>query len=199
MNKTAIGKTIEKAVEKIIEKITLFDVNISNDTYNGNNALVLSGCKLSLLENIKYSELDENNYLYLNNNDYGCGGINVELNFDNNYKNPYFEFYINCITIRVDNKIFVKKNVYTSHKSYTKINKNGKLSIGVGYFFTSEEEYEIIKECSSFVIEGFIAFNKKNNVYGFMCEVKKERNLWNLSEGNTYKIYKKAKINNLLH
>lgn len=222
MIKKAIENVIENAIEKMLKKIILFDVNTSNDSDNKNNALILSGCKLSILENITYSELDENNYIYINDNDYGCECINIELNFDNNYKNPYFEFFLNCITIRVDNKILfkdldtnythyklytkrkvnkvlAKKKVDRRYKSYTKINKNGKLSIGVGYFFKSKEEYKIIKECNSFIIEGFIALNKKNNIYGFMCEVKKEEDLWFLSEGNTYKIFKNSKIDELSH
>lgn len=187
-------------LDKGLGKLTLFSVNISNDINNTNNALILSGCKLLMLDDIKYSELNENNYFYLNNNDYGYSCMNIDINFDNNYNNPYFNFYVNCITIKIDNKIYLKKtNNDCNQEVYTKINKNGKLSIGIGYFFKSLEEIKTVEGCNSFMIEGFIALNKKNNVYGFMCEILNDKNTWKLLEGNTYKLYKKIKIDLLNH
>lgn len=188
-----------KEIKSIIENCTLFNLNLSNDNKNKNNVLILSGCKLLMSDDIKYSELNENNYLYLNNNDYGYGYMNIDINFDNNYNNPYFNFYVNCITIRIDNKIYLKSNNNCNQEVYTKINKNGKLSIGIGYFFKSLEENKAVEGCNSFMIEGFIALNKKNNVYGFMCEVINNKNTWELLEGNTYKLYKKNKIDVLNH
>ncbi len=186
-------------LDNVTKQSILFNVNVSNNINQKNDALVLSGCKVKFLKDVNYSELDENNYIYINNNDYNCDAINIELNFDYNYKKTYFEFYINCIAIRIDNKAIFKDNIYNKYKVYTKINKNGKLSIGIGYFLKSLDEHKEIKECKSFLIEGLIALDKKKNVYGFMCEVIKEKDSWNLSEGNTYIIHKKTKINNFYH
>lgn len=178
---------------------TLFNVNISNNINVKKNALVLSGCKLIMTENIKYSELDENNFFCLNSNDYGHGGMNIEICFDNIFEEPYFQFFLNCVSIRINNKNFFKSNMLLMNKQkvYTKINKNGKLSITIRYHFKSTEESKIIKDCDSILIDGFIALNKKNNVYGFMCNVEESERIWTLSEGNTYKIFKKATIDSL--
>lgn len=183
---------------------TLFNVSLSTHYSNESTALVLSGCKVILSEDIPYSELDELSCYYLNNNDYDCGRIIVELYFNNYFIDPYFEFYIQCVSIRADNNLLCKinknlKQQTMGNKNYTKITKEGKLSIGIGYFFKSQRECEMLFNCKSFCIEGFVAPKKKNNVYGFMCCVEQNADEWILDEGNTYRINKNISINNLYH
>lgn len=189
---------------------TLFGINLQNNASAQNNALILSGCKVTLVESKPYSELEEMNCCYLNSNDFACGSVAVELYFDNIlYKNPYVKFFVNCISIRTDKGVLCKLNVNPSpyEENYTKITKDGKLSIGIGYFFRTVEEKKALNSCNSFCIEGFVALKKKKNVFGFVCcvqkapknEQKPTENDWVLTDGNTYKIYKKANIYGLHH
>lgn len=180
----------------------LFDVNLANSNTSQNNALILSGCKVKL-NAVPYSELDELTYYYLNNNDFGYGIIKIELNFENTFINPYFDFYIQCVSIRADNKTICKidknpSSISNKH-NYTKLNKWNKLSLGVRYNFRSIDERDDILNCSSFCIEGFVALKNKTSVYGFMCHVQKIDNEWYLIDGNTYKPYKNVHINSLHH
>lgn len=185
---------------------TLFCVNIENNKINDihkNTALILSGCEVTLSEDI-YSEMKEMNCYYLNNNDYGYDSFTIELYFENNLVNPYLQFYLSCISIRIDNSYICKINRNLSYKTsknkfYTKINKDGKISIGLGYHFTSYEEYLILNNCKSFIIEGYLALEKKNNVFGFMCHVIKSHDNWLMYKGDTHKVYKKNNINNFIH
>jgi hypothetical protein len=185
---------------------TLFNVNISVEPSNkpNDNALVLSGCRVTLLEETAYSEFDELNYYSLNSNDYGVDGINIELSFENIFNNPYFKFWARCITIRTDKQVLCKIN-YNSmvntamDHNFSKVTKEGKIAIGLGYYFRSQEEQNQILNCKSFCVEGFIALKEKKNVYGFMCRIDKVNDCWQMSEGNTYKIYKHVNISKLYH
>lgn len=183
---------------------TLFNVSIPNISANEGSALVLSGCRVNLSEDIPYSEFDELSYYSLNCNDFGCGGADIELSFDNNFKNPYFKFYIQCVAIRTDSGVLCKINRSSIHKdsaldNFSKITKDGKMALGLGYYFKTQKEYEMLTHCKSFCIEGFIAIKKKTNVYGFVCRLKKTDDGWQMIEGNTYRIYKRVNIRNLYH
>ncbi len=183
----------------------LINVNLPARTINQNKSLVLSGCQVIMSEGVlPYSELDELSYYYLNNNDYNFGETKIELFFDNNFENPYLEFYIQCVSIRADNNTLCKINKNLSSKImkktyHTKIKRDGKVALGVGYFFRTEKEKSYLINCKSFLIEGFLALNKKSNVYGFMCCVEKTENGWSLREGNTYRIYNNNSIDDLYH
>lgn len=183
---------------------TLINVSIPVVSTKNSKALVLSGCRVVLSENIPYSELDELNYYSLNCNDYGHGGANIELNFENKFQNPYFKFFAQCIAIRTDREILCKINLnsmsnVSNISNYSKITKDGKLALGIYYYFRSQKEQEQLIKCHSFSIEGFIALKKKTNVYGFMCQIEQTNDGWQMIEGNTYQIYKHANITGLYH
>lgn len=183
---------------------TLFNVNLPTITTSESKSLILSGCRVVLPEMIVYSELDELNYYTLNNNDYGYGRTDIELNFENGFKNPYFKYYVQCVTIRADKKIICKINNNRliqcfKYDYYTKITKEGKLALGISYYFKSEDERSLLMNCNSFCIEGFVALKRKTNVYGFMCRVDRVQDKWVISEGNTYRIYGRTNIKNLVH
>lgn len=180
-------------------KITLFEIQ-NEKSASINKALVLSGCNSILFpEKIVYSELDDLNFSFLNSNDYGFGYINIEFCFENNLKEPYVDFYSACFSIRTDNEIVIKINGNPKAKSFSKINKDNKLVLGISYYFISEIEREKILNCSIFCIEGFVSLNTKNNIYGIMCRMIKKDGDWSIKDANTYKVYKKIRINNLCH
>lgn len=179
---------------------TLFNIVLPNNIVSNNEVLILSGCKTAVAENKIYSEFEELNCCFLNANDYNCGNMIIHLFFDYAFKNPYLRFYVNCISIRTNDGILCKVDGVSLHdENFTKITKEGKLSICIGYFFRSEREYAKIINCKSFCVEGFAAFGKKNNVFAFMCSIEQNENGWMLSDGNTYKIYKKVNISKLRH
>lgn len=183
---------------------TLFNVNIPVKlTGDGRSkALVLSGCRVVVSENIPYSEFDELNYYALNCNDYGHGRVDIELSFENSKIDPYFEFFIQCVTIRTDKSVLCKVNqnrVANPYGNFTKVTKEGKIALGLEFFFRTQSEYELLMNCESFCVEGFVAFKKKTNIYGFMCRTEKTDSGWRMTEGNTYQINKRVNIEKLYH
>lgn len=189
--------------------VTLLSVNNSIDATNGQseNTLVLTSCEAKMnFEDELYNEFDELNCNYLNANDYGCGALEFYLSFSNIFQNPYQKFYISCFSIRTNTYLPIKINgkpekyIKRFHEDhYTKIDKNGNLGIGIGYFFRSEKERESIINCNKICLEGFIAFGKKKNVYGINCKFEKDENDWCLKSADTYMIDKHRSIFSYIH
>lgn len=183
---------------------TLFNVSLPEVSVGSKKTLVLSGCRVKLTQDQPYSEFEELTFYSMNNNDYGCGKAEIELFFDNRFSNPYFKFYMQCITIRTNSKLLIKSNINTmsnvvlEHR-YSKVTKDGKVSFGLGYFFRTEKERQMLRNSESFCVEGFIAIGRKRNVYGFVCQMRKRNGEWILTDGNTYKIYKRTNIQTLAH
>lgn len=179
--------------------ITLFSVQLPEASVK-NKALVLTGSSAVFYSNNDvYSELDDLNFSYLNNNDYGMGYMDIEFKFENNFDDPYFKFYTGCFSIRTDNGVTIKLNGFPNRENYSKINKDNKVVVGIHYYFSSEEEINNFKNCNMFCAEGFIAINKKENVYGVMCKLSKNKEKWCVIDSNTYKIYEHQNICNLFH
>lgn len=80
--------------------------------------------------------------------------------------------------------------------NFTKVTKEGKIALGLEYYFTTQREYNLLLNCESFCVEGFVAFKKKTNVY--VCTEKTDCG-WKMTEGNTYQINKRVNIENLYH
>lgn len=184
--------------------MTLFNVSFPNENTNKSKALILSGCRVDLIQKVPYSEFDELNFYFLNNNDFGFGITNIELSFENNFIDPYFIFYIQCVTIRSDNGVLCKINKNAIPKrlklgNYTKITKEGKIALGLKYYFRTQEEVEALINCNAFCIEGFLALKQKTNVYGFMVQIVKYDDEWVMEAGNTYRIHKHSSIEHLYH
>ena len=183
---------------------TLFNVSLPEVSVGSKKTLVLSGCRVKLTQEQPYSEFEELNSYSINCNDYGCGKAEIELLFDNSFSDPYFAFYMQCISIRTDKGILCKINKNPTPDiifgdRYSKVTKEGKVAFGLGYYFRSKEEVATLSNSEAFCIEGFVAIGKKTNVYGFMCQMKKECGEWHLTDGNTYRIYKRAHIRGLSH
>ena len=182
---------------------TLFSVN-SSKTQTQNQSLVLTGCRVILPETQNYSEFDACNYYSLNNNDFEHGSANIEISCENNFANPYGQFFIACVSIRADHKLLCKIERNNTHKfldfpHYTKVTKNGNMVFGIKYYFKTQEQRDLLLNCSSFCIDGFVAFQKKRNVFGFMCRVVKSCDNWEMCEGNSYKLHTKTHIDHLYH
>lgn len=181
-----------------------FSIPVPTSLQYGRDVLALTGCKVVHQDNDLYSEIDELNFYRLNSNDYECGRIDIELSFDGTTKKPYSNFKARCISIRSDHGANIKINGLTplhkiSPKSYTKVSKEGKLVLGLSYYFSNEDECEKILNCTSFCIEGFFSLGCDYNVYSFSCITKKINDNWCLDVGNVSRIYHLTNINNLLH
>lgn len=179
--------------------IQLFSVQLPEVSVK-NKALVLTGSSAVFsTDNNVYSEIDDLNFSYLNSNDYGFGYMDIEFKFENNFDNPYFKFYISCFSIRTDNGVTIKLNGSPNKESYSKINKDNKVVVGIHYYFRTEKETNNFKNCNMFCAEGFIAIEKKDNVYGVMCKLSKSEEKWDVIDSNTYKIYEHQNIGGLVH
>lgn len=169
--------------------------------------LILSGLNISLIDDHLYSEIQELNLFAINCNDYGFGKMDIELCCEP-ISESYCEMWANCISIRTDTlpyPIKIDANNLCKANSinmscYTKVTSEGKMSIGISYHFRTLEERNNIRNSNFFLIEGFFALSKRNNIYGFMCAAEKTDNdIWIFSEGSTMKPYKKVFIQNLWH
>lgn len=164
--------------------------------------LILSDCNVHLINKTPYSEIDELNFCPLNSNN-GFGNVSFELVFEK-LNVSYSIFYLGCLSLRTDNGFIRKLNRPDSFKEFvskncTKLNKNGKVVLGVEYFFQSEKEYQAFLTCSSISFDGFLALRNKYNTYGFVCRLYRKGNDFNFVEGNTSRIYKFTNIRNLWH
>lgn len=150
-----------------------------------------------LVDNIKktpYSELQELNRCLINSNN-GFGDVVVEVGFVNKFKNPYFKFWGNCVSIRADDSVICKIDGIFDD-GISKVDKNGNVVIGVEYFFRDEDIRQKVLSCRSFCLEMFLALEKKNNVFALRCEFEKD-SVWETTVADTYKY--KAHIHKLRH
>lgn len=179
--------------------IKLFDVNVGAlSQKESDNRISFSSCRATIYnyfnEEKSYSEIDEESFLPLNDNN-GHGYIDFEFAFNENLKNPYMEFYASCFAFRsIEPKATIKLNgQHMTDKSIfreafkTKVNKDGKLSCGIRYYFNNEREKQLFLNCKELCLEGRLALGKKRNVYGIVVRLKKENNEWMVLDANTYK------------
>ena len=190
--------------------ITLFSVeNLFPCKTISDNRLVLHSCSARFGQEKIYSAFEEMNSVCINMNDYGCGYIEYEFSFEEHFKTPYMKFYLSAFSFRMDTLPRpIKENCLHPHGTvaralippgWTKVNRNGLLSISVLYYFKNSAEREAFLNCNELCIEGFIALNKKTNCYGMVCRLKKSNNTWELIDANTYHPYKRKNIDNCLH
>lgn len=188
--------------------ITLFDVkNQNNDSNTNSNRLVINSCKAVVYDKI-YSELEELSFANINLNNYDYGYIEYEFGFNEKFENPYKTFYISLFAIRVNLlsypiKIDSPRPSTTPkirlNKNYSKVNKDGNMSLGVRYFFRSLKEREALINGDEVLIEGCVALDTRKNNYDIMCRIIKVGNEWILDEANTYRTHKNIDIYNLWH
>lgn len=188
--------------------ITLFDVKTQNSSANTNsNRLVINSCKAIVHDKI-YSELEELNFANINSNNYDYGYIEYEFGFNEKFENPYKTFYISLFAIRGNLlgypiKINPQRPSTTPkrrlNKNYSKVNKDGNMSLGVRYFFRSLKERETLIDGDEVLIEGCIALDTRKNNYDIMCRIIKDGDEWILDEANTYRTHKKMDLYRLWH
>ena len=177
-------------------EITLFNVSLQSGAENSTDErLILYSCKAKMFDTT-YSEFDELTFTLLNSNDYGHGVVEFEFSFIEKFKNPYMDFYVSCFSLRLDSLNYaIKKNglkyrrktAFLLPKNYTKVNKNGNLSMGISYFFETAEEREAFLNCKEICIEGFVAFGKRTNTYNIMCRLAQQDGEWNIIDAYTYR------------
>lgn len=183
------------------ENITLFSINatVEHREKVQKRALQFRNCKVIIFGDSRiYSEFEEYAFDTLNSN-YGLGTLEIELAFENNVTGKdYPEFFTKCFVLRTDTKYYIKPVKYRTDACCSKINEKGELVIGFRYFFKSEEDIEKIMNCNSILIESFIALEKKKNVYGIMCQLKKANEEWQVEMAYTYKPKYAKNIANLI-
>lgn len=169
---------------------SVFSINVVAKGRDGNNSnsLLLRECKVFIFSNERlYSEFDEQTFDDLNSNN-GLGAVDVEFVFDNKIISECYPlFYTKCFAIRTDTGFRIKPMKYSNKPSYSKVDQDGRLAVGIRYYFKREKEIEEIINCSRLLVEGYIAFGKPKNVFGVMCQMKKIMNSWEVSEAYTYK------------
>ncbi|MCH5280929.1 MAG: hypothetical protein J1E61_05620 [Lachnospiraceae bacterium] len=171
-----------------INKLFSFEARVPDITKEQGKILLLRACKVYIFENGRiYSGLEEETFDNLNR-DVGYGALDIEFVFANNIlKKSYPLFYTKCFYIRTDTKAHIKPMKMTCFPCNSKVNQNGELVIGVRYYFMNDEEIEQIINCKDFLVEGFIAIEKPRNVFGVMCQLKKEEDRWEITSAYTYK------------
>ncbi|MBR6627075.1 MAG: hypothetical protein IKL04_03745 [Lachnospiraceae bacterium] len=183
--------------------ITLFDFQLPAMQANATSAMVVGGCNAyvgNYIESKKrgYSELEENNYAYLNSNDYSGKVFEIEICLQSNDQNIYSEFYARCFSVRTDNNLCIKINGWLNDKHYTKMNMNNQVVMGLGIFL-KDEEYGRLLEANLILIEGFFAMRKPTNTYGIAIQLEKKDDAFKPRYANTYKMKQIKNINNLAH
>lgn len=179
--------------------ITLFNIELPGKEVK-NDSVVIAGVNASISKKTDvYSELEELSFSPLNSNDYGLSFMRVEICFENNFKEPYFDFYAACFSIRTDLGTINKLNGHPHERCFSKINKSNKVALGIQYYFRNETEIEVIKNCNEFCIEGCIAIGKKNNVYDIICRIEHKDKIWKVLEANTFRTHKKQSICGIFH
>lgn len=172
-------------------KVTLFSFSASTSTATPkeSQALILKGCNIYAFSAGRiFSEFDELNFDSLNSNDYGFGTLELEFILSGGIdRDAYPDFYTKCIVMRTDPKYFIKPMKTRDKANCSKVNQDGDLVIGIRYYFRDEKEIQEIQNCTSFLIEGFIALGTPKNVYGIMCQLEKECDAWRISSSYTYK------------
>jgi len=186
----------------ISPSVTFFEVNLPSKEV-GKNVMVFSGCNAYLksaelgTQGI-YSELEEISFSHLNDNDTGYRKLEIEFCFRNNQKSAYQCFWANCFSVRTENGVVIKVARRECRKAYTKVNMNGDIVLGVG-FFVSKEHYEKLVLAETMIIEGLLALGKCSNTYGVSVKIEKENEDYEIKYANTYQLSKRCDIRNIAH
>ena len=80
------------------------------------------------------------------------------------------------MAVRTDTGNPLKRNLIVPQAYPVKIDSNGHVAIGIRYFFASEEERNRVADASMILVECFVAFDKKKNVFGVMGQIDKKEN-----------------------
>ena len=183
--------------------IKLFEFQLPSVQSKLRSAMIVGGCNAYVGNYIVseyrgYSEWEQNNYAYLNCNDYNGKVLEIEICLQSNEQNIYRAFYARCFSIRIDNQFTIKIDGLKHNKYYTKMNMNNQVVMGVGMFLT-DEEYELLLKANLILIEGFFAIQKPRNTYGIAIQLEKKERGFEPRFANTYKVKGIGNINNLAH
>ena len=152
------------------------------------NSLLIRACKINLfLDKQIYSELDEQTFDAINSNN-GFGMIDVEFVFESKITTEsYPVFFTKCFVMRTDTDFLIKPMKMKNNPAYSKVDQAGHSVVGIRYYFRDEEERERMLKSNRILVEGFIALEKTKNVYGVMCQMKRDNEKWELSAAYTYR------------
>ena len=181
------------------DSIFSINVEVNGKVEESSNALLIRACKVYIFSNERiYSEFDEQTFDDLNSND-GLGAIDIEFVFENKViEERYPMFYTKCFVIRTDTGVHIKPIKFSNKPSYSKVDQEGHLVVGVRYYFKSEKEIEEIIKCNGVLVEGYIALEKPKNVFGVMCQMRRCEEDWEISSAYTYKQKHARDIRNLI-
>lgn len=169
-------------------KLLSIEATLPKNTNSSSKVLLLKECKVYIFDNGRiYSEFEDQTFNMLNDN-HGYGAMDIEFVMENNIvREGYPKFYTKCFVLRTDTCFFLKPMKLNNSTSCSKINQNGEIVIGIRYFFINEDEIEKMINCKGLLVEGFIGLGKSTNVFGLMCQLKKEKKGWKIASAYTYK------------
>lgn len=149
--------------------------------------LVVSSCAVHMFsDNRLWSGFDEMTFSSLNENDYGLGVLDIEIGLVGYTGKSYPKFYTKCFLLHTDNNLKIKPMKYRNDASESKVNQRGETVIGIRYFFTNDQEIQLLSSCDRMLFELFIALDKPKNVYGIACQLKKGEDEWSAEYANTF-------------
>ena len=171
-----------------VDKMFSFQAVVPEKKEIKTEGLVIQECEVNIFSNGRiYSALDELTFNTLNQN-IGLGVIDIQFSFVKNITDEAYPlFFTKCFMFLTDKAYRIKPMKVSNTPSYSKINKNGELTIGIRYFFQNEKEISEILSCNEFLVEGFIALKNEKNVYGIMCQLVKKEVCWEIVSTYTYK------------
>lgn len=183
--------------------IKLFEIQLPKIEFSGLATMIVTGCnayigELGAGEHRLYSELEQNNFAYLNCNDYNGKVFELEVCLQGKEKNMYANFYARCFSIRTDNGLRIKKNGPQNNKRFSKVNMKGEVVVGIGWYLT-DREYNALLSAEEILIEGFISINKVKNTYGLAVQLEKRDSEYEIKFANTYRLGKAENINEFVH
>ena len=179
-------------------KLLAIEASVPEKTEDISEVLLIKERQIYVFDDTRiYSELDESTFSDQNSNN-GYGMLKAEFVVSNNVvRESYPEFYTKCFVIRTDTGARIKPMKMSDRPTCSKINQKGELVIGIRYFFRNKEEIKYLAECKSILVEGFIALGNVKNVFGIMCQLKKDEK-WEISSAYTYKPRNAKNIKNLM-
>lgn len=183
--------------------VKLFEINLPAIDAKSHVGMIVSGCNAYMGTYMAgrdkvYSEWEENNYAYLNSNNYNGKVLELEICLQSNQDNIYADFYARCFTIRTDNGLRIKIDGFKHDRHCTKMNMYNQVVMGVGLFL-KDGEYALLQQANLILIEGFFALKRVNNTYGIAMQLVKGDEQYEIQFANTYKMKGIGNINGLAH
>ena len=165
-----------------------FNPDLARIPQNKDDQLVITSCAIHFpAEKRIWSGFDEMCYNDLNRNDFDLGVIDFEIGFSGYTGKPYPKVYTKCFVLRTDTGFRIKTMKFSNDTSESKVNQRGETVIGIRYYVRDEKEIEQLQKCNCLMFESFFALGDHRKTYAFMCQLRKDGDVWKAEHANTYR------------